>query len=254
MKIRLKTHLPVLLSMLGVVSLAFSQDVLNNDEAYSDLIGLFGSTSDSVVVMPEDLVNIVSEIYTEETESYSTSSDVLAFIDKAFSEHGYHETGNWAPKKNFVSYIPYQGKLPDYDPTDFILPVSGYLTSIYGYRPQFKRFHHGIDVAVNLGDTINCSLPGVVTKIGYEHGGYGRYLVVSHAGGVETLYGHLSSSIVSPGQSLDAGEPLGTGGNTGNSTGPHLHFETRYRGVAIDPISWFNLTDRFQKKIYHENN
>ena len=176
-----------------------------------------------------DLIGVVLDGVTDYSEDIResvmkpvTTDEVLSYLIDAYSEHGYRETGSWT-----------------YD--EFIFPVRGQLTSGFGYRPKRKRFHHGIDIALNPGDTVRSALPGVVTKISYDKGGYGNYVVVSHNEGMETLYGHLSISIVKPGQKLLAGQPLGIGGRTGNSTGPHLHFEARYYGVARDPMSLFNL-------------
>lgn len=193
------------------------------------------------------LLSDLIRIYNSKPKKTDTDPlDVLSYLADIYSEHGYNDTGNWAKNTGWKHYVPYEGKLPEYEMSDFQLPARGRLTSSYGYRPKYGRFHKGIDVAMNLGDTVCCALPGVVTVIGYEKGGYGRYVVVSHSGGVETLYGHLTMSIVNPGQSVYAGDAIGLAGSTGNSTGPHLHFETRYRGVAIDPVSWFNLSDSFR--------
>ena len=173
----------------------------------------------------EDLASTVCESDAEVSSETAIATGALSFLTNAYSEHDYHESGCWGG--------------------NFELPVKGSLTSSYGYRRKFKRFHHGIDVALNVGDSVKCSLPGVVTGVGFEAGGYGRYVVVSHSGGVETLYAPLSKILVIPGQKIESGEILGLGGTSGNATGPHLHFETRYQGVAIDPISWFNLSSSF---------
>ena len=171
--------------------------------------------------------------------------DVLSFLTGVYSEHGYHDAGNWVPKisysKTSFSYNPYEGELPFYKESDFQMPVKGILTSHYGYRRKFKKFHYGVDMRLNVGDTVRCALPGVVTRTGYAPGGYGRYVVVTHANDLETLYGHLNSSMVTPGQQIQAGEAIGLGGETGNATGPHLHFETRHRGKPLDPESRFKI-------------
>ena len=196
-------------------------------------------------ILPLDLSDIVQMFYQEQEEapdsSISVALGVLTFLADVYKDHSFHESGSWCQEKSNFSYIPYQGDLPEYETGDFKLPVKGLLTSGYGYRPKFRRFHHGIDFALNSGDTVNCTLPGVVTRTGYDSGGYGRFVVVSHSGGVETLYAHLLMSVVNPGQKLNAGDPVGLGGSTGNATGSHLHFETRYRGVPMDPVAWFNL-------------
>lgn len=193
--------------------------------------------------IPADLQQIVEEFYAEETVSDQTAAAVLQYMEGIYSEHDYYERGSWVKGDRNTSlwYVPYSGNLPEYENSDFKMPVEGSFTSRYGYRPRFRRFHKGIDISLNYGDTVKSALPGIVTKKGYEPGGYGHYVVVVHAGGVETLYGHLMFTLVSPGDKAEAGTPLGIGGSTGNSTGPHLHFETRYRGVPLDPVSWFKI-------------
>ncbi len=123
----------------------------------------------------------------------------------------------------------------------FFRPVPGIITSNFGWRPQFQRIHHGIDLSLNIGDTVRAAMSGEVTKISYDHDGYGHYVVIKHPDALETVYGHLQYALVSPGQFVSVGQPLAIGGNTGNSTGPHLHFETRLDGVAIDPTTLFDF-------------
>lgn len=121
-------------------------------------------------------------------------------------------------------------------------PVAGRLTSGFGYRPSFGRMHKGVDLSLNVGDTVRSAFPGKVVLVANDAGGYGRYVKVQHANGLETLYGHLSAPLVVYGQQLRAGQPLGLGGATGNATGPHLHFETRVNGTAVDPANYFEFS------------
>lgn len=117
----------------------------------------------------------------------------------------------------------------------FLRPVPGMVTSHFGFRPKFGRMHHGIDLALHEGDTVRAAMTGVVEKIGYDFNGYGHYVMLRHAQGVETLYGHLHHPIVRKGDIVGLGMPIGIGGNTGRSTGPHLHLEIRMNGIAVDP-------------------
>lgn len=116
------------------------------------------------------------------------------------------------------------------------------ITSGFGYRPKFGRMHKGIDIAMTVGDTVRVPLAGTVRKVSYEARGYGHYVTVVHDDGMETRYAHLSQTLVMPGQRLEAGEPIALSGNSGNSTGPHLHFETRYLGAAVNPAEIFSLS------------
>ncbi|MBR5331869.1 MAG: M23 family metallopeptidase [Muribaculaceae bacterium] len=123
------------------------------------------------------------------------------------------------------------------DVTGFYMPVSGQLTSGYGYRPRFRRMHRGVDLNLNTGDTVRAAFNGRVRIVNYEAKGYGKYVVIRHDNGLETVYGHFSKHLVERNQFVKAGEPIGLGGNTGRSFGAHLHFETRYLGVAINPAA-----------------
>lgn len=124
----------------------------------------------------------------------------------------------------------------------FFRPVPGAVTSNFGWREQFNRMHHGVDLRVNVGDTVRAAISGTVKKVGYDAKGYGNYVVLTHPDGMETLYGHLQFALAYAGQTVQLGMPVGIGGNTGNSTGPHLHFEARLNGVAVDPTMLFNFT------------
>ena len=124
---------------------------------------------------------------------------------------------------------------------DFFRPVTGIITSKFGWRPQFQRVHHGVDLSLNVGDTVRAALSGTIERISFDPNGYGHYVVMSHPDGMETIYGHLQYALVSQGQFIYAGQPLAIGGNTGNSPGPHLHFEARVGGVAVDPTILFDF-------------
>ncbi len=115
---------------------------------------------------------------------------------------------------------------------DFTFPIIGPITSPYGWRDT--AFHRGIDIDLNRGDTVRCAFMGMVRFAGKD-GGYGNMVVVRHYNGLETVYAHLWKIKVKPGDIVNSGQLLGLGGSTGNSTGTHLHFETRFRGIAIDP-------------------
>lgn len=112
-------------------------------------------------------------------------------------------------------------------------PCAGPITSNFGWRRY--RMHKGIDIDLHTGDSVYAAFDGVVRIAKYNYGGFGNYVVIRHYNGLETLYGHLSKRIVVPNQTVSAGEVIGLGGNTGRSTGSHLHFEVLYRGTQIDP-------------------
>lgn len=137
------------------------------------------------------------------------------------------------------SVNPYgKALIPDHkniDVTGYHHPIDGAVTSEFGYRPRFGRMHKGMDIKLNIGDTVRACFDGKVRIAKYNAGGYGYYVVIRHDNGLETVYGHLKRFNVKPGQRVKAGQMIGLGGNTGRSTGPHLHLETRYMGIAINP-------------------
>ena len=133
-----------------------------------------------------------------------------------------------------------QVKVPnDYsiDVRDFIYPLDGLrrVNSKYGYRGRFRRMHYGIDLQLHVGDTVRSCFDGKVRIVDYNRGGYGKYVVVRHTNGLETVYGHMSKQLVKEGDIVHAGDPVGLGGSTGRSTGPHLHLEMRFLGIALNP-------------------
>ena len=118
------------------------------------------------------------------------------------------------------------------DTTEFCFPVKDVKTSPYGWR--WQRGHHGVDIRLRTGEPIHAAFGGTV-RVASRMGGYGNCIVLRHPNGLETLYGHLSKINVKLGQQVAAGEVIGLGGNTGNSTGPHLHFECRFLYQPFDP-------------------
>jgi hypothetical protein len=135
-----------------------------------------------------------------------------------------------------IASLPNEVELVLVDSThSFCMPVHGFLSSRYGWRG--KRPHRGIDIPLKIGDSVRSAFDGIVrvAEGSSRTGGYGNLIVVRHPNGLETYYGHLSQILVEENEVVSAGEVIGLGGSTGRSTGPHLHFETRYMGKAFDP-------------------
>ncbi len=130
------------------------------------------------------------------------------------------------------------GPLPDPSAAGLIWPVEGTVTSGFGYR--WGQLHEGIDIAVPEGTPIRAAADGTVILMQSEaeSGGYGNYTCIDHGGGLSTCYAHQSSFETSVGARVSQGEVIGLSGNTGHSTGPHLHFEVRINGVATDPLGY----------------
>lgn len=121
----------------------------------------------------------------------------------------------------------------------YIMPVEDYVfTSSFG--PRWGRAHEGIDLAVSTGTEVAVAKDGVVIQSGWN-GGYGISVYVDHGNGIITRYGHLSQAYAQVGRAVKQGDIIGLSGNTGNSTGPHLHFEIRIGDVAVNPESYVDI-------------
>ena len=123
----------------------------------------------------------------------------------------------------------------------FRLPAPGYVTSPYGWRRN--RMHKGTDIKVQVGDSIRAAWGGQIRIVGWDPRGYGYFVVMRHDNGLETVYGHLSRPLVDEYEQVPAGYVIGLGGNTGRSTGSHLHLEIRYLGEALDPATVIDFSN-----------
>ena len=176
-----------------------------------------------------------------------------AIISEDFDDEGEDEGGIPAadlyPEWSSERVNPYAIRLENTEDTISIdvstfcypLPTHYRVTSEFGFRRA--RFHYGIDLKLNVGDSVVSTFDGMVRIAKTQKGGYGKYVVVRHNNGLETVYGHLNKILVEQGQTVKAGEMLGEGGNTGRSTGPHLHFEVRYLGQAVNPRDVIDFAD-----------
>lgn len=197
--------------------------------------------------------NIQDQVKTMETK---------AFMDILMQEEEEPEIDIYTESWNSQAVNPYAGMdVADnvrIDVSEYSMPVPGYITSPYGYRKRFHRQHKGVDLKLHVGDTVRAAFSGKVRLTRYDRRGYGYYVIVRHHNGLETVYGHLSKFLVKPNQDIKVGEPIALGGNTGRSTGPHLHFETRYMGYPINPMAIFDFPNQtthtdfytFSKRTY----
>jgi murein DD-endopeptidase MepM/ murein hydrolase activator NlpD len=103
---------------------------------------------------------------------------------------------------------------------------------------KYAHFHTGVDIAAPFGTTVTAAAPGVVVAVGHTNIGYGNYVVISHGGGIMTLYGHLLETDVVVGTTVARGQRVGLEGSTGWSTGPHVHFELRVNDSVVDPMPY----------------
>jgi murein DD-endopeptidase MepM/ murein hydrolase activator NlpD len=120
-------------------------------------------------------------------------------------------------------------------------PARGPISSYFGYRPDpftgVRRFHTGIDIVMNSGTPVRAAMAGRISDVGYN-ANYGNYIIMTHADGYQTLYGHLSSILAREGSAVDQGAQIGLSGNTGYSTGAHLHFSLFRRSLLLNPLKY----------------
>lgn len=128
---------------------------------------------------------------------------------------------------------------------EYCIPREDRITSRYGYRRG--RNHNGIDIDLETGDTIFAAFDGKVRYSQYHEGGFGNLVILRHYNGLETYYGHCSALMVAPNQEVKAGEPIALGGNTGRSTGSHLHFEVRFYDNPLNPEEIFDFENGWVK-------
>lgn len=122
----------------------------------------------------------------------------------------------------------------------FHVPVQNVITSKFGWRDG--RMHNGIDIDLQVWDTVVAAFPGVV-RVARAYGGYGRVVVIRHYNGLETTYAHLHRFKVKEGDKVEGGQLIGLGGSSGHSTGSHLHFEVRFKGVPLNPMSFISFKE-----------
>ncbi len=136
---------------------------------------------------------------------------------------------------------------------DFHIPFNGIVSSRYGLRKG--RYHNGIDIALNIGDTVKAAWSGKVRYAKFNEGGFGNLVIIRHYNGLESFYAHLSKHLCVPNQDVVAGDPIGLGGNTGHSFGAHLHFEIRFYDAPMNPeevIDFDKMLCKDQNLLVHK--
>ena len=206
-------------------------------------------------VSHEELINIIDEIWDIE----QLDPRIITIINQKVKElyGSYWPVDTMAhPAQNFYHIWntkmahPYRDNIckgdtevvlnltHDYMECGYTHPFKGVVTSKFGYRSG--KMHNGIDIDLVVGDTVLSAFRGQV-RVARWQGGYGRCVVVRHHNGLETLYGHLYKIFVKDGEYIDPGQPIGRGGNSGHSSGSHLHFETRFKGKPVNPENFIDF-------------
>lgn len=182
------------------------------------------------LINKKDTVNIYQEMLNDRSDDLMENHPAQDIYNNIWTRERLN------PYKIPIDSLPDSVRI---DCSHFVIPTHGGVTSNFG--PRRYRYHYGIDLKISVGDTIRSAFAGKIRIIDYEARGYGHYIVIRHDNGLETVYGHLSVVLVGHNQRVKAGEPIALGGNTGRSTGAHLHFETRYIGNAINPANIINF-------------
>ncbi len=168
-------------------------------------------------------------LFADNSWKYIKNADILA-LERYFNEHwnenpdAYGADYNSLPERTTLWLVD--------DKSQYCCPNPTAVFSKFGYR--HRRRHQGVDLPLKTGDPVRVAFDGKV-RVSKYHRGYGNLVVVRHANGLETFYAHLSERLVDVNDWVTAGQVIGKGGSTGRSSGPHLHFETRYKGYAFDP-------------------
>ena len=180
--------------------------------------------------LPTSDPRIYMVIYGDHTWEYIKNDEVV-YQDSVFTECWTPDVTN--PYRADVSQMPQKVTLWLVDSLSrFTCPNKTKVYSKFGYR--HRRWHMGVDLPLQTGTPVYAAFDGMVRVASY-HKGYGNVITLRHGNGLETTYGHLSKINVQVGDKVHSGDTIGLGGSTGRSTGPHLHFETRYKGIAFDP-------------------
>ena len=181
-------------------------------------------------IIPLDTLQTINEavkivIYNDNSWKYVRDRE---FVKDSSIYTKYWDTSTLFPYKEYpLSEMPASLAIDLVDSLKcYHYPYKGSIRSKYGIR--YRRRHQGVDIPVKTGDPIYATFDGRVRISEYNRGGYGNLIIVRHDNGLETYYGHLSERLVQSGEWVEAGQIIGLGGSTGRSTGPHLHFETRY--------------------------
>jgi murein DD-endopeptidase MepM/ murein hydrolase activator NlpD len=200
--------------------------------------------ADRVGFKKEMATKELSDLNQKMLEAELAEEDMMFPADELY---GSNWDNRWVnPYKKEKIALPDSFKI---DCSTFVLPITSQENVTSKYGPRRRRMHRGIDLKVEIGDTIRAAFDGKIRIKNYERRGYGYYVVVRHPNGLETIYGHLSHFLVDVNESVKAGEPIALGGNTGRSTGSHLHFETRFLGKDIDPA---DIID-FENGVPHQD-
>ena len=199
--------------------------------------------TESEVIEPEIVAEECNDLYIGDIETVQGVRGIN-LVHKEIIYNGLNKSEENIISKQIIqpvvnAAVKVGTKNPYYDGIAFLSNPSkgGYLSSYFG-EVRAKSVHKGIDIAKDLGASVNASLDGTVIKAGYNNGGYGNLIVIQHGNNMKTYYAHLNEIYVNVGDKVKKDDVIGVVGSTGNSTGPHLHFELRIDNQPVDPIKY----------------
>ena len=212
--------------------LSLNKDLAEDKTVLDDLTAEAARVEAEIEAEEAHLEETQLRIAANKAEKERRIEELIAEVDSLQKEQAKIQA-MLSPTKGPVGSVPVEGK------GRFGWPVSGPVTSGFGQRCGSSgcRMHNGIDISAPVGTPVGASAAGTVVAAG-DQGAYGLTVIIDHGDGFATLYAHLSAISVSSGQRVARGSVLGAVGTTGNSTGPHLHFEIRYGGSPVDPAAY----------------
>lgn len=214
-------------SFIATILALFSIGVFGQKNACIDSL-FFESRSDSL-----DLANNFYDLFDSLTKKIYPANEF--YVNWNTHTIRYQE-GDTVNKTDSVELI----LLNPINDEQFVIPFKGNVTSGFGYRRS--RFHYGTDIDLKTGDSVVAAFNGMVRISTYDRS-FGNVIVIRHSNGLETVYAHLLKILVDSNSTVKAGDLIGYGGNTGRSTGSHLHFEVRYLGAALNPATLVDFTN-----------
>ncbi len=237
-----------------------SGDLKNNPQTSNSINHSTVAPDDTIVPLTihdaDDFIELSSDDFGEEVNAdFDETSDVFSNDITTNYDIPSDDIYNhlWSDKSINPYNIKYSD-LPDslqVDCRGFVFPITKKratpITSNFG--PRWRRFHYGTDIGLQIGDSVVAAFSGTVRLVHYERRGYGNYIIIRHKNGLESLYAHLDKVLVVPNEVVEAGELIAFGGNTGRSTGPHLHFEFRFLGI---PFNTNKIIDYKEEACYND--
>jgi len=228
-------------------SQVFALNLQNETQTKDTVIDLI--SNDTVVNVVSKNESFLSKNNTSKKNWLTTpplSEDSAANMARKLLAENEVFTDSWSSASVFVYEKHSYSDLPDNIEIPLIKQGERFQLTWYGnlnfkYGMRWGRMHKGLDLFLRTGDSVVSAFDGIVRYAQFNSGGFGNCVVVRHTNGLETVYGHLSKIMVSVNQYVQGGETVGLGGTTGNSSGPHLHFETRYKDFPIDPEMYFDF-------------